>query len=92
MPSNDLTYNVKVLASQLQQAHYVVTVACKVFESVFAMCRSCQFFEVLPRLVCRSEGNNVEGFSVLDRECQNVSVGTQLPLMVSVNSSPATFE
>jgi hypothetical protein len=74
-----VTYNVKILIRQLQQAHHIVAIARKVFESVFAVCRSCQLVGVFPWLVCCSEGNDVESFAMLDGKCQDVSVRSQLP-------------
>jgi hypothetical protein len=74
-----VTYNVEVLIRQLQQTHHIIAVARKVFESVFAVCRSCQLVGVFPWLVCRSEGNDVESFAMFDGECQDVPAGSQLP-------------
>jgi hypothetical protein len=77
-PSHAVTYNVEVLIRQLQQAHHIIAVASEVLESVLAVCWSRQLVRVLPRLVCRPKGNDVESFAVLDWECQDVSVGSQL--------------
>ena len=74
------TYNVEVLVRQLQQTHHIVAVSRKVPESVFTVCRSRQLVGVFPGFVCCSKGNDVEGFTMLDGECQDVSIGTQLSL------------
>jgi len=76
-----VTYNVQILIRQLQQAHHIIAIACKILESVFAVRRSCQFVGILPWLICRSEGDDVESLAVLDGECQDVSVGSQLALL-----------